>query len=161
MIATRFFFSLLCALAMMILPFPYMWQWFMPDWCLLVFFAWYLVDADRVPIWLPWILGLVLDGLTGSVIGLHALAYVITWYILSLFSVRIALFPMVQKMLVMLLVASVNLFIMLCAQALFSGAEISWYRLYSVFFTSLCWPGILLLVNKMAAYAPQKAWGRW
>lgn len=161
MIFFRFLFSLLCALLLTILPFPYVLGWFMPDWCLLVLFAWYFVNTDFVPIWLAWLLGLVLDGLTGSLLGLHALGYVLTWYIFSLFSVRIVMFPMFQKMLIMGLIALADFAIILCVQALFSDMDISWHRLYAVFFSAICWPGVLAIVNKLAFRPSRKAWGNW
>ena len=157
----RLIFSLLFALLLTIIPFPEVLQWCMPDWCLLALFAWYMAKPGFLSIWVAWVLGIALDGLTGSLLSLHALAFCLTFYVLSLFSQRIRLFPMPQQMVVVGGLALFNIVILLCTQALFSASDVSWHRLYSVFSTALCWPVALFLVTKMLYRRPRKQWGAW
>lgn len=66
----------LLALCLTIVPMPMAWQWLRPVWVLLI-----LIDliwqSVAVPFVLIWILGLVVDLLLGTPLGMHALIYCI------------------------------------------------------------------------------------
>ena len=75
------FLSFFLALVLTILPVP---QWvmvFYPQWLLLVLLYWIIALPHRIGLVVAWCLGILLDGLYGTVLGEHALAFTVIAYI--------------------------------------------------------------------------------
>jgi len=88
-------FSLLVALLMNSIP-PSAWPW-MPDWVALVLLFWSIREPRRVGMGSGFLLGLAMDVADASLMGQHALAYVVASYIASSLSRRILWFPLGQQ----------------------------------------------------------------
>ena len=78
------FFTLLIALFLMVMPLPEWIRPFRPEWVTLVVIYWCLALPSRVNIGIAWIMGLIVDVLTGTLLGQHALAMAIV----AFFTVR-------------------------------------------------------------------------
>src|ERR1035437_5972753 len=87
--------SLLCALVLNFLP-TSAWPW-MPDWVALVMLFWSVREPRRVGMGSGFLLGLAMDVADASLMGQHALAYVLAAYVASSLSRRILWFPLGQK----------------------------------------------------------------
>ncbi len=68
-----------------------------PDWVALVLCFWSVREFRKVSMGWSFILGLVMDVADGSLMGQHALAYVLMSYIASSLSRRILWFPLLQQ----------------------------------------------------------------
>lgn len=88
-------FSLLCALMLNFLP-TSAWHW-MPDWVALVLLFWSIREPRHVGMGSAFLLGLAMDVADASLMGQHALAYVLASYIASSLSRRIMWFPLGQQ----------------------------------------------------------------
>ena len=88
-------FSLLCALMLNFLP-TSDWPW-MPDWVALVLVFWSIREPRHVGMGSGFLLGLAMDVADASLMGQHALAYVLASYIASALSRRIMWFPLGQQ----------------------------------------------------------------
>jgi rod shape-determining protein MreD len=161
MIRIRLLLLFFVALMLLILPGPMSLQSIMPDWCLLLLFASYRVRPDILNVGFAWMLGFLLDGLTGSLLGLHGLGFCLTLYVFSLLDLRTRLCHMPQQILVIACLAALNMIILWCAQALFSVSEVSMYRFYSIPFTALCWPIVLFSASYCLKAPTHKDWGTW
>ena len=84
--------SLLVALALDFVP-NAAWPW-MPDWVALVIVFWSIREPRRVGMGSGFILGLAMDVADSSLMGQHALAYVLAAYVASALSRRILWFPL-------------------------------------------------------------------
>ena len=73
--------SVIIAMALTILPLPQWVVWFRPEWLLLVVIYWCIALPHRVSLGFAWLSGLALDGLSGTLIGEHALAMVMVAYV--------------------------------------------------------------------------------
>ena len=73
--------TLLVALVASITPLPLSVDPFRPDWVLVVLLYWSLALPSRVNIITAWFMGLILDILLGSVLGVHAAAMALAVYI--------------------------------------------------------------------------------
>lgn len=73
--------SILASLVLAIVPMPIAFEYFRPDWPLLVLAYWSMAMPARVSIGYAWVTGFILDILLGSVLGIHAFAFSITIYI--------------------------------------------------------------------------------
>jgi rod shape-determining protein MreD len=87
--------SLLCALVLNFLP-TSAWPW-MPDWVALVLLFWSIREPRHVGMGSGFILGLAMDVADASLMGQHALAYVLAAYVASSLSRRILWFPLGQQ----------------------------------------------------------------
>lgn len=87
--------SLLVALIFNFLP-TSAWPW-MPDWVALLLIFWSIREPRRVGMGTGFILGLTMDVADTSLLGQHALAYVMASYAASSLSRRILWFPLGQQ----------------------------------------------------------------
>ena len=87
--------SLLVALALNFLP-TSAWPW-MPDWVALVIVFWSIREPRRVGMGSGFLLGLAMDVADSSLMGQHALAYVLAAYAATSLSRRILWFPLGQQ----------------------------------------------------------------
>ena len=89
--------SLAVAFALALIPLPSMLDVLRPYWVALVLIYWCLETQGIVSLGLAFLLGLLLDLLTGSLLGLHALSLVIMVYLVSRFRARLRFFPPWQQ----------------------------------------------------------------
>lgn len=89
--------TLVVAMVLTILPVPSMLQSVWPYWVALVVIYWCLETQDMISLGLAFFTGLVLDLLTGSLLGLHALSLVIIVYLATRFRARLRFFPPWQQ----------------------------------------------------------------
>lgn len=142
-IYSTFFLGLICA----IFPLPIILNAFRPDWMMLIIFYWVLALPHRVGIVHAFIVGLLLDLLLGSTLGMHALVFSILAYIVSINYQRIRYFTIVQTTLL------VGLFILISKVSLYLIAsslhEIVLHKHYfwSIFTSMLIWPWFFLFLR--------------
>lgn len=88
---TRFpgavFVTLLIAVILTIIPLGEPLSFWRPEWIALTLVHWALVIHDRLSLLMAFVVGLVIDTLFGSILGQHALGYVLIAYL----SVRLGL----------------------------------------------------------------------
>ena len=89
------FLSLLIALLLNFLQ-TRAWLW-TPDWLALVIVFWSIREPRRVGMGWGFLLGLVMDVADASLLGQHALAYVLAAYGATSLSRRILWFPLIQQ----------------------------------------------------------------
>jgi len=87
--------SLLVALVFNFLP-TSAWTW-MPDWVALLIIFWSIREPRHVGMGTGFILGLTMDVADSSLLGQHALAYVLASYAATSLSRRILWFPLGQQ----------------------------------------------------------------
>ncbi len=92
LVYATFFVALLCQL------FPWTGQGviFRPDFMLVVLLYWLLRAPHLCHIATAWVVGILVDLATGSLLGQHALAFTLTAYIALSFQRRLVLFTVIQ-----------------------------------------------------------------
>ncbi len=118
-----------------------------PDWIAVVLTFWCIHQPHRVGMSAAFVFGLVMDVADGSLLGQHALAYVILVFVAGGLSRRILWFPLGQQALHVLPMLLGSQLIMLIIR-LISGAEFpgfSWF-LSSIFAAVLWHPLTYLLL---------------
>ena len=88
--------SILIALALSILPLPDAIVAFRPDWVAVVLLYWSLIAPRKYGLLTAFWLGLVLDALSGALLGQHALALLVIVYLSQRFHLRLRAFPASQ-----------------------------------------------------------------
>lgn len=135
LIYSSLFFALLCQL------FPWTGQGiiFRPDFMLVVLVYWLLRAPYLCNVGTAWVVGLLVDLATGSLLGQHALAFALTAYLALSFQRRLVLFTVVQ---IVAYVFGLFLFarIAVLILKLFAGNEApGWHYFWPVITSILLW----------------------
>ncbi|MEL0629390.1 rod shape-determining protein MreD [Psychromonas aquatilis] len=141
------YFTFFVSLVAAIFPLPIMFNAFRPDWMVLVVFYWIIALPHRVNIGHSFILGLTLDILLGSILGMHALLFSLLAYFTSMNYQRIRNFTLVQTTLLLGLFIFVSKIVLYLIAS--SMQEIILHRHYfwSVFISMLIWPWFFLFMR--------------
>ena len=111
-----------------------------PDWVGLVLIYWCLALPERVGVSTGWLLGLLLDLLTGALLGQHALALaVIAWVTLN-FHQRIRLFPIWQQALTVLVLLILHQLLAIWISRIIGRPAIPWFFWMPSVAGMLIWP---------------------
>ena len=126
--------------------------WVRPQWAVLVLLIWVMTAPEAVGMVSAWVAGLLVDSLTGSLLGQHALTYVlIAWAGLSLYQ-RLRMYSGVQQTLIVFLTVLGAEVLAALLLRLARGQALSFAMLWTPVVTALCWP---LLYG---ALAPLRRW---
>jgi rod shape-determining protein MreD len=88
--------GLLLTVALALVPLPRAISAFRPDWVAVVLLYWSLTAPRRFSLLTAFWMGIVLDTLSGSLLGQHALALLVIVYLAERFHLRIRVFPLSQ-----------------------------------------------------------------
>lgn len=89
--------SFILALMLTILPLPLWAAWARPECVLLVIIYWTIALPNRVSIGIAWLMGLLLDVISGTLLGEHALAMALVAYITISLHRRLRVYPLWQQ----------------------------------------------------------------
>ena len=138
-------FSLLAALVLNFLP-TSAWPW-VPDWVALVLVFWSIREPRRVGMGAGFLLGVAMDVADVSLLGQHALAYVLASYGAAYLSRRILWFPLLQQALhvlpLLLLIQLVQFGVRVMPGASLPGLD---YFIGPLVGVCLWWPLTLILL---------------
>lgn len=81
--------SMVIAILLTLLPLPEVLAVWRPDWILLTLVFWAIIMPKRIPLFLAWFTGLLIDSLYGTILGQHALGFTLVLYFSIRFSDRI------------------------------------------------------------------------
>ncbi len=132
--------TVILAMSLRILPLGETAGYLNPDWVLLILIYWSLNVPENFGVFNAWIVGVLVDVLTGRVLGEHALVYTLMIYFILKFHKRIRHYPFPQLSVVVfaaLLLSSVLIF---WVESIKNEAHISalfWGRIVT---GTLAWP---------------------
>ena len=132
--------TFLLALVLTVAPLPDWLRPVRPDWVGLVLIYWCLALPDRVGVGTGWFAGLLVDLLTGTLLGQHAMALaVIAWLTLRLHQ-RIRLFPVLQQALIILVLLVLHQLLALWVDRFIGRPGPPWYYWTPSLLGMLLWP---------------------
>lgn len=135
--------TFLLAMMLAIFPLPEWLNLLQPLWVVMLMIYWVLNAPQYVGVGCAWFIGLLLDVLTGTVLGVHALALVIISYIVIKISRRMQLFSVVQQSLTIFMVIILYQAILFWVQAMAGSVPITWYYWLPSLTSAIFWPLIL------------------
>jgi len=142
--------SFLVALVLTLLPLPVWAVWLRPQWVFMTLIFWAMYFPYRVGLGSAFAVGLVMDLATGTLLGQHALVYVLLLYLLHKFHSQPEIFPFWQQMLIVFALLAGNLSMQ---YGIFSLLDMTphyafWWSLLT---STLLWPWISLLLREKLA----------
>ncbi len=132
--------TLVIAMSLIILPLPDSLSRLNPDWVLLLLIYWTLLMPEKTGVFNAWFVGVLVDVLTGRLIGQHALIYALISYICLKFHKRLRQYPAPQQSLCIffcLLFSQMLMFWMENSQAPTEFTVVFWAP---VFIGTFFWP---------------------
>lgn len=141
--------TLLLALVANIMPLPLSIDMFRPDWVLVVVLYWTIALPTRVNIFTAWFMGLLLDILLGSILGIHAAAMALTVYIATVNYQKIRNFSVWQQALIVGILAALYHLLLFWLQRFLIDVVFLPSYLYPVITTVILWPWAFLLLRKI------------
>ncbi|MDP3330828.1 MAG: rod shape-determining protein MreD [Methylococcaceae bacterium] len=136
----RIFFTLVVAMCLRILPWPNAVAAINPDWVLLALIYWTLAIPERVGIFYAWTFGLLVDVLTGRLLGQYALAYSLVIYLCLMLHKRLRQFPLPQQGMFIFFCLLLSQFLLFLIKNLQQPGEFPATFWLPVFTGTLCWP---------------------
>lgn len=141
----------MAAILLTLLPLPEALALFKPYWVALVVIYWALETHDMIGLGLAFLTGIVLDTLSGSLMGLHALSLVVMVFLVQRFRSRLRFFPPWQQALsVFGLLVNDRIILIWITMLLGEPMPIWKYWLPPLVGLAL-WPWLFLLLDRMRA----------
>jgi rod shape-determining protein MreD len=95
--------SAFLALVLTVMPLPFVWQAYRPDWALLFVLYWGLRSQMASYFMLiAWAIGLLKDGLVGSLLGQHALILSVAGYLILKMERQVNHFSLIQQAMIVI-----------------------------------------------------------
>lgn len=140
-----FIFSLLLSIA----PLPGNLLFLNPSWYLLTLLFWTYTYPRMVNVGMAWCIGILMDGMTGSILGLHAFSSVIIIYMFDVFYRRFHMFHLLQQSLMIAVFVAANFMIMFSIEHLLGNSLIVWSVILGAISSAFCWPFYQLFLQKL------------
>jgi rod shape-determining protein MreD len=135
-------FTFIIALLLTIVPLPEWARYMRPDWVGLVLIYWCMALPERVGVGSGWLAGLLVDLLTGSVLGQHALALTVIAFLTIKFHQRVRLFPILQQAFTVLVLLVLHQLIALWISRFIGRPGVPWYFWSPSLIGTLIWPPV-------------------
>lgn len=140
--------SFIAAGLLAIVPMPEWAIYYRPEWVALVVVYWVINNPERVGIGVAWMVGIMVDALTGSLFGLHALGLALVAWLALRLRLRLRLFSVSRQASVVLVIVGLQLLLSQWLQFLFDlprGTNMMF--LAPAVTSALFWPLVWLLVG--------------
>lgn len=147
-------FSVLVAMGLRVLPLSSELQFWNPDWVLLVLIFWLLALPYKCGIFSSWVVGLLMDVLTGRILGQQALIYALVSYVCLKFNKRARYYPLLQQALFICCCLLLAHAVELCIESIHNPAHFQWVFLLPVVSGTLIWPFAGLVLRSINLNQP-------
>ena len=141
--------TLLLALALAVVPLPSAAEIYRPDWLLIILIYWIIALPDKIGLGIAWFLGLVLDALFTSPLGLHALSVLVVCFIAQQIYSRLRMFPFWQQALVILLLLLAYRLILLWLRSFITTYEVAWHYWLPCLVGAIIWPWVFVILRDL------------
>ena len=141
------FTSFMVALTLMMMPLPEWAEPARPQWLMMAVIYWCIALPNRVGVIYAWMIGLVLDVATGSLLGQNALAFSIVAYLAIKLHLRIRLFPIWQQALSILILIALYQIIILWVKGFTGQSAQNWFYWMASLSSTLLWPFVFTLMR--------------
>ncbi|OGT54570.1 MAG: rod shape-determining protein MreD [Gammaproteobacteria bacterium RIFCSPHIGHO2_12_FULL_42_10] len=140
--------TLLGALMLTILPMPLWMAWSSPAWVLLTLLYWTMKLPHRMSLGIVWIIGILLDLLSGTPVGEHAFALTVVMYCVFRIYMRLRMYPLLQQSLNIFFFVLLYQFLLYCMQGFMDDLPNNPLYWLSSLTSMLCWPWLFFLMRE-------------
>lgn len=144
--------SFIAAFILTMMPLPQLLQSIRPEFVTIVLIYWCMALPARVGVGIGWVAGLILDVLTDSLLGQHALTLALIAYLAIKLHQRIRVFPLWQQALTIFVLMSFQATIMLWIKGMLGQAPSLLLFILPAISTAIFWPVGFLLMRQVRRY---------
>lgn len=140
--------SLLIGIFLTIIPLPSFAIWLRPQWVFAILLFWVIASPTQCGIGTAFIVGLLMDLVTGTPMGAQALVFVVLVYITLKLHSAITHFPLIQQAGVVLIFTLLNVLLQgmilrMCGHSTHTGLYV-----LSAITTAIIWPWLSLILGR-------------
>lgn len=123
--------------------------WMRPDWVALVLLYWVMAIPQQVGMGTAWAAGLLVDSVTGNLLGQHALALVfIAWAGLSLYE-RLRMYSQFQQAVIVFVTVALAQVLDAGIERVSRDASLTPWMLLPALVSALLWPPVFVLLRAL------------
>ena len=141
--------SIIVALVLQIMPMPAIVEQYRPDWVFLVLGYWALALPERVNVGVAFIVGLVLDILLGSSIGVHSFAMSLSVFVLAANYQRLRNYSVWQQAVVIGILCALYNLVVFWLMHLLTDIYFMLTYMWPVITSMVIWPWIFWLLRRV------------
>jgi len=120
-----------------------------PEWITLVLIYWVIALPKTVGMKSAWVLGLLTDALLGSLLGQHALAFMLTVYVSSSLYQRLRMMPSWQQSLFVFGIIFLSQSMIFWTGKVTSGVQWTYLYFLPSITSALLWPWIFIVLRSV------------
>ncbi|NWO05573.1 MAG: rod shape-determining protein MreD [Alteromonadaceae bacterium] len=144
-----FVLSVVVALVLSISLFPVDWLAFRPEWLGLVVFYWTFRAPAQFGVLLAGCLGLLLDSLEGTALGINAAAMAVIAFLVLAMHQRLRMYPLPQQCLVVFLILGTNQMLVHFLKQLVGADSPGFVYLWPAATGALVWPVLTAVLDRL------------
>lgn len=139
----------LLALILTVVPLPNAVNWLRPDWLLIMVIYWSLVSPRIAGLMFAWLCGLLIDVTTGTVLGEHALAFLLVGFLTHRLQLRMRIFPIWQQAFTVLILLALYQFLLFWIDGITGQAITTWQRWAPAVIGAALWPIVIAVMDTL------------
>lgn len=129
------------------IPLPRTFDWVRPEFIAVILIYWVLALPERVGVGVAFVVGIALDLIKGSALGLSALSLVIIAYLTYLLHQRMMMFPLWQQSFLVLVLVGINQLIFHWMQIVLGTTGESLLFLMPSLVSAIIWPWAYIVLS--------------
>jgi len=141
------YLTLLFGFVLTIVPLPEWALMFRPQWVVLILIYWCMALPERIGVGVGWISGLLLDVLTGTLLGQHALGLAVVAFLTLKLYQRVRVLPLRQQMFTVFVLLLVERLLTLWSTAVAGYSTPSLLYWLTPVIGALLWPWIYVILR--------------
>jgi rod shape-determining protein MreD len=141
------YLTLLVAIILTMVPLPVAIDMFRPDWVALVVLYWVIALPHHINIVSGWIVGLIMDILLGSTLGVHALGMTVIAAVANTHYQKLRNYSVWQQSLVMGSLIFIDQLLIFWVEHLFASPRLNTRFAWASLSSMLLWPSVYLFLR--------------
>jgi rod shape-determining protein MreD len=130
-----------------IMPLPDVLRPARPDFLLLLVIYWSLSAPRIAGLLFAWLSGLAIDVLSGTILGQHALAFLVVAFLTHKFQLRMRIFPIWHQTLTVFMLLALYQFVVFWIDGIVGPGITTWLRWLPVLTGALVWPVLVAVLD--------------
>lgn len=140
-------FSFIAALFLTIMPLPEILQAFRPAWVPMVLIYWVMALPTRLGVGVGWLVGLLLDVATGTLLGQNAMALSLLAFLTLQLHQRLRVYPIGQQAMSILMLIALYQMLVVWVRGIIGFPPETWLYWMQSFSSMLAWPLLFIALR--------------